>query len=136
MSDKKKAKKAAEVALVSEQIAAERMVEDALRAIALRRTGHPWGQIARELGRSLVETKELARVGYHELLGVQDVETLRAEVEDRYDAVIRAANVKLATAETIGETNTLLRTILAAEAARVRLLGLALKPEADEEGDE
>ncbi|MGB4777479.1 hypothetical protein [Microbacterium sp.] len=133
MSDKK-AKKRAELAVAAEQIAAERQVEDALKAIALRRTGHPWGQIARTLGRSQVEVEELAKIGYEHLLGMQDPDVLRAEVEDRLDAIIRAANVELATVETFAERNAAMRTIMTAERDRVRLLGLALKPE--KEGDD
>lgn len=128
MSDKKKAKKRAEVALASEQIAAERAVEDALKAIALRRTGHPWGQIARTLGRSQVEVEELAKLGYEHLLGMQNPEMLRAEVEDRLDAVVRAAHIELGRVETFAERNAAMRTILTAERDRVRLLGLAVKP--------
>lgn len=134
MSEKKKAKKKAELALASEQIAAERAVEDALKAIALRRTGHQWGQIARTLGRSQVEVEELAKLGYEHLLGQQDPDVLRAEVEDRLDAVVRAAHVELGRVETFAERNAAMRTILTAERDRVRLLGLAIKP-APEGGD-
>jgi hypothetical protein len=113
--------------MTTADIEAERRVEDAVRAIALRRTGHPWGQIARELGRSQVEVEELAKAGYEYLLGQQDPDVLRAEVEDRLDAVVRAANVELVAAGTVMERNAVYRTILAAEAQRARLLGLNLK---------
>lgn len=119
-----------------EQIAAdnarERDIEDAIRAIAMRRTGTLWGEIAQQLGRSQIEVEALAKAGYEHLLGQQDAETLRAESEDRYDAVIRAANLDYALAETVSERNALLRTILAAEQARVRLLGIAVKPGGDD----
>lgn len=125
-------KKAAEI----ERAAAERLrvrdVEDAVRAIALRRTGTGWGTIARELGRTQVEVEELARVGYEHLLGQQDPELIRAEVEDRQNQIIRQANLDMARAETIAERNTCYRTILAADAARVRMLGLTIKAGADD----
>lgn len=128
MSDKKKSKKRAELALAAEQIGHDRAVEDALKAIALRRTGHPWGQIARTLGRSQVEVEELAKLGYEHLLGQLDPEVLRAEVEDRLDAVVRQAHIELGRVETFAERNAAMRTILTAERDRVRLLGLAIKP--------
>ncbi|WP_103663104.1 hypothetical protein [Microbacterium sp. CJ77] len=110
----------------------ERDVEDAVRAIALRRTGTGWGTIARSLGRTQVEVEELARVGYEHLLGQQDPDLIRAEVEDRQDQIIRQANIDLASAETIAERNACYRTILAADAARVRMLGLTIKAGADD----
>lgn len=119
-------KKAVELERAAET-ARERDIEDAVRAIALRRTGTSWGAIARQLGRTQLEVEELAKAGYEHLLGQQDPEVLRAEVEDRYDMVIRQANIDLGLAETIAERVALLRTILAADAARVRLLGLAMK---------
>lgn len=108
-------------------VEADRAADDALRAISLRRTGHPWGQIAESLGRSIIEIQELVKVGYVQLLGQTDPDTLRAEVEDRYDSVLRQANIDLATASSITERNTVYRTILATEAARVKLLGLAMR---------
>lgn len=129
MSEKKAKKRLARLAVDS---ARERDVEDAVRAIALRRTGTAWGTIAQQLGRSQVEVEELARVGYEHLLGQQDPDLIRAEVEDRQDQIIRQANIDLASAETIAERNACYRTILAADAARVRMLGLTLKAGADD----
>ncbi|GAA1913576.1 hypothetical protein GCM10009775_02810 [Microbacterium aoyamense] len=119
-------KKAAELERTAERMR-ERDVEDAIRAIALRRTGTGWGVIARQIGRTQVEVEELARAGYIELLGQQDPDLIRAEVEDRQDQIIRQANIDLASAETIAERNACYRTILAADAARVRMLGLTIK---------
>lgn len=113
----------------------ERIIELALKAIALRRTGHSWGQIAGQLGRPLLEVETLAKRGYEHFLGQQDADTLRAEVEDRLDAVLRQANIDLSGAETVAERNALYRTILATEAQRARLLGLNLKG-AGGDGDE
>lgn len=124
-------KKTAEIEKAAERMR-QRDVEDAVRAIALRRTGTGWGTIARSLGRSQVEVEELARVGYEHLLGQQDPDVIRAEVEDRQDQIIRQANIDLASAETIAERNACYRTILAADAARVRMLGLTIKAGADD----
>ena len=96
-------KKAAEVERAAAARMRERDVEDAVRAIALRRTGTGWGTIARSLGRSQVEVEELARVGYEHLLGQQEPDLIRAEVEDRQDQIIRQANLDLASAEMTGE---------------------------------
>lgn len=119
-------KKRAEIESAAEATR-QRDIEDAIRAIALRRTGTSWGTIARQIGRTQVEVEELAKAGYEHLLGQQDPDVIRAEVEDRQDAIIRAANLDLATATTISERNMAYRTILAADAARVKMLGLQLK---------
>ena len=118
-------KKAAEVDRAAE--ANDRDVEDAIRAITLRRTGTSWGAIARQLGRTQIAVEELARVGYEQLLGQQDPDLIRAEVEDRQDQIIRQANIDLASAGTIAERVACYRTILTADAARVRMLGLNLR---------
>lgn len=115
-----------------ERLSPEQMIELALRAIALRRTGNSWGTIAGQLGRSQIEVEALARQGYAHFLGQQDADTIRAEIEDRLDAIVRRVNVELATAETVMERNALLRTLLAAEQSRARLLGLNLKPQGAE----
>lgn len=124
-------KKASEIEKAAERMR-ERDVEDAVRAIALRRTGTSWGAIAQQLGRSQVEIEELARAGYIHLLGQQEPDILRAEIEDRQDQIIRQANLDLATATTISERNIAYRTILAADAAKARLLGLNMKSGADD----
>lgn len=116
-----------------DRLSAETVIELALKAISLRRTGHSWGTIASQLGRSPIEVEALARRGYEHFLGAQPVEMIRAESEDRIDAVIRGVHVDLAIAETAAERNSLYRTLLAAEAQRARLLGLNLRPG---EGDE
>jgi hypothetical protein len=118
-----------------DRLTAEQVIELALKAIALRRTGHSWGQIAGQLGRPMLEVEALAKRGYEHFLGQQDADTIRAEVEDRLDAVLRQANIDLAGAETVAERNALYRTILATEAQRSRLLGLNLKGTGGE-GDE
>ena len=105
----------------------QRDYEDGIRAISLRRTGTPWGTIARQLGRSQIEIEELAKAGYKHLLGESDVDLLRAESEDRYEAIIRAANIDLGLAETVAERMATLRLLLAAEQARAKLLGLNLR---------
>lgn len=115
-----------------DQLDAEQVIELSLRAISLRRTGSSWGQIASQLGRTIVEVEALAKRGYLEFLGQSDAETLRAEVEDRLDSVLRQANVELGMAETVAERNAVLRTILATEAQRARLLGLNLKGGGDD----
>jgi len=115
-----------------EKLSQERVIELSLRAIALRRTGHPWGSIAAQLGRSTLEVEALARQGYEHFLGQQDAATIRAEVEDRLDSVLRALNVELVNAETVAERIAIYRTVLATEAQRARLLGLNLRGAGDD----
>ena len=109
-------------------LSAEQVIELSLRAISLRRTGHSWGTIAQQLGRTAVDVQALARTGYEHFLGQQDAETIRAEVEDRLDSIVRQVNVELATADNVTERNALYRTLIAVESSRARLLGLNLKP--------
>lgn len=117
-----------------EKLSQERVIELSLRAIALRRTGHPWGSIAAQLGRSTLEVEALARQGYEHFLGQQDAATIRAEVEDRLDSVLRALNVELVSAETVAERVAIYRTVLATEAQRARLLGLDLPKAGQSDG--
>lgn len=115
-----------------DRLSAEQMIELSLKAIALRRTGHSWGTIASQLGRTQIEVEALARQGYEHFLGAQPLEQVRAEVEDRLDSITRAVHVELVSAETVAERNALMRTLLATEQTRMRLLGLSLKPQGAE----
>lgn len=132
MSDKKKAKKADDVEKARREVEADRLVEAALKAVSMRREGASWGDIADSLGRSIVEVQELAKVAYARL-GEQTVDALRAESEDKIDAVIRQAHFDLGTScKTQSERTALYRVLLAAEAQRARLFGLNMRP--DDEG--
>lgn len=102
-------------------------VEQAVRAVILRREGHDWDDIAVRIGVSSIEAQELARVGYQRL-SEQTANEVRVEVEDRINDVVRRANLDLKLAESAAERVALYRVILAAEAQRTRLLGLALSP--------
>jgi hypothetical protein len=115
-----------------DKLTAEQVIELSLKAIALRRTGHTWGTIAGQLGRSQVEVEALAKRGYEHFLGQQDAAAIRLEVEDKLDAIVRAVNVEMVTAETIVERNALMRTLLATEQTRIRLLGLAVRLGSDD----
>jgi hypothetical protein len=108
------------------EVEAERLVENALRAIILRREGHSWGDIADRLTISIVEAQELARVAYARL-GEAEADQLRVEVEDRLDALVKKAHVDLALASSQGERTALYRFLAGVEAQRARLLGLNLK---------
>lgn len=118
-------KKAAEVekAAASAAVEADRAVEQALRAVVMRREGISWGDIADRLGVSQIEAQEFARIAYARL-GEAEVEQLRVESEDRIDGIVRKAHVDLALAESQGERTALYRVLLAAEAQKARLLGL------------
>lgn len=108
------------------EVEAERRVENALRAIILRREGHSWGDIADRLSITIVEAQELARVAYARL-GEAEADQLRVEVEDRLDALVKKAHVDLALASSQGERTALYRFLASVEAQRARLLGLNLK---------
>lgn len=108
------------------EVEAARRVENALRAIILRREGHSWGDVADRLSISIVEAQELARVAYARL-GEAEADQLRVEVEDRLDALVKKAHVDLALCESQGERTALYRFLASVEAQRARLLGLNLK---------
>ncbi len=121
-------KKAAEIerAAKAAEVEADRAVEQALRAVVMRREGMSWGDIAERLGVSQIEAEEFARIAYARL-GEAEAEQLRVESEDRIDGIVRKAHVDLALAESQGERTALYRVLLAAEAQRARLLGLNLR---------
>ena len=100
-------------------------VEQAVRAVMLRREGYGYDDIALELHVSATEAAELARVGYGRL-EAQTADELRTEVEDRLNGLLRKAHLDLKLAETQGERTALYRTILAIEGRRAQLLGLDL----------
>lgn len=129
--DKKDKAKDVEKAVAAE-VEADRAVERALRAVVMRREGMSWGDIAERLEISQIEAQELARVAYARL-GEQEADHYRTEVEDRVDNIVRKAQLDLALCESQSERTALYRVLLAAEAQRARLLGLNLKPQADEE---
>ncbi|MFC7430668.1 hypothetical protein [Agrococcus sp. GCM10030264] len=103
-------------------------VEQALRAVVMRREGYSYADIASRLGISTIEAQEVARVAYAQL-GEQTADELRVEVEDRLDEVIRKATRDLMLATSQTERTALYRVLLTAEAQRARLLGLNLKGE-------
>lgn len=123
MSKEGKGGKKLSLEVAAANIAADREVETALRAVVMRREGLSWGDIADRLGRTQIEIEELARVAYARL-GAASVEHLRVESEDKIDAVIRRAHLDLALCQSQGERTALYRVLLAAEAQRARLLGL------------
>lgn len=100
-------------------------VEQAVRAVMLRREGYNYDDIAVRLGVSATEAAELARVGYGRL-AEQTADELRVEVEDRLNGLLKAAHLDLKLAETQGERTALYRTVLAIEGRRAQLLGLDL----------
>jgi hypothetical protein len=125
-------KKKDALALVAAEVEADRAVENALRAVVMRREGQDWATIAERLGVSLIEAQELARVAYARL-GEAEAEQLRTEVEDRLDALVRKAHVDLALASSQGERTALYRFLAGVESQRARLLGLNLSASAHEE---
>ena len=127
MSGEKKIERAAAAAAAE----ADRRVEQALRAVVMRREGMTWGDVAERLGISQVEAQELARVAYARL-GEAEAEHLRIEVEDKIDAVVRKANIDLALCQSQGERTAIYRVLLAAEAQRSRLLGLNMRADGGE----
>lgn len=122
---------ALERAAAAAELAADRAVERALRAVILRREGLSWGDIAERLGISQVEAEELARVAYARL-GEAEADQLRTEVEDKLDALVRKAHVDLALAQSQNERTTLYRFLASVEAQRARLLGLNLRSGVDD----
>ncbi len=100
-------------------------VEQAVRAVMLRREGYDYDDIAVRLGVSATEAGELTRVGYGRL-AAQTADELRTEVEDRLNGLLRSAHLDLKLAESQGERTALYRTILAIEGRRAQLLGLDL----------
>ncbi len=104
---------------------ARERVEQAVRAVMMRREGLDYDDIATRLGVSRNEAAELARVGYGRL-AEQTADELRTEVEDRLNGLLRAAHVDLKLAESQTQRTALYRTILAIEGRRAQLLGLDL----------
>jgi hypothetical protein len=102
-----------------------RRVEQAVRAIMLRREGYDYDAIAVELRVSETEARELTRVGYGRL-AAQTADELRTEVEDRLNGLLRAAHLDLKLADSQSARTALYRTILAIEGRRAQLLGLDL----------
>jgi hypothetical protein len=100
-------------------------VEQAVRAVMLRREGYDYDDIAVQLRVSAIEAAELTRVGYGRL-AAQTADELRTEVEDRLNGLLRSAHLDLKLAESQGERTALYRTILAIEGRRAQLLGLDL----------
>lgn len=109
----------------TELVARRERVEQAVRAVMMRREGYDYDDIAVRLGVSATEAAELARVGYGRL-EAQTADELRTEVEDRLNGLLRAAHLDLKLAESQAERTALYRTILAIEGRRAQLLGLDL----------
>jgi hypothetical protein len=107
-------------------------VEQAVRAVMLRREGYDYDDIAVQLRVSETEAHELTRVGYGRL-AAQTADELRIEVEDRLNGLLRSAHLDLKLAESQGERTALYRTILAIESRRAQLLGLDLPKAAPSE---
>lgn len=108
-----------------EPVDARRRVEQAVRAVMLRREGHDYDAIALELRVSATEAAELTRVGYGRL-AAQTADELRTEVEDRLNDLLRKAHLDLKLADSQSARTALYRTILAIEGRRAQLLGLDL----------
>lgn len=104
---------------------ARERVEQAVRAVMLRREGLDWDDIALRLGVSRQVAAELTKVGYGRL-AEQTADELRVEVEDRLNGLLRAAHVDLKLADSQAARTALYRTILAIEGRRAQLLGLDL----------
>lgn len=104
---------------------ARERVEQAVRAVMLRREGLDWDDIALRLGVSRQVAAELARVGYSRL-DAQSADELRVEVEDRLNGLLRAAHVDLKLADSQAARTGLMRLILQIEGRRAQLLGLDL----------
>ncbi len=100
-------------------------VEQAVRAVMMRREGADYADIAVQLRVSETEAHELTRVGYGRL-AAQTADELRTEVEDRLNGLLRSAHLDLKLAESQGERTALYRTILAIQGRRAQLLGLDL----------
>jgi hypothetical protein len=108
-------------------------VEQAVRAVMMRREGHDYADIAVQLRVSETEAAELTRVGYGRL-AANTADELRTEVEDRFNGLLRSAHLDLKLAESQGERTALYRTILAIEGRRAQLLGLDLPKAAPNDG--
>jgi len=98
-------------------------VAASLKALVMKREGYGWQDIADRLGTTATEAQALARVAYAQM-SVQTADELRT-------AIVRKATVDLSLAESQGERTALYRVLLAAEAQRARLLGLAIPAGAD-----
>jgi hypothetical protein len=100
-------------------------VEQAVRAVMMRREGYDYDAIALALRVSSAEAAELTRVGYGRL-AAQTADELRTEVEDRFNDLLRRAHLDLKLADSQAARTALYRTILAIEGRRAQLLGLDL----------
>ncbi|GAB3410950.1 hypothetical protein GCM10027515_31890 [Schumannella luteola] len=100
-------------------------VEQAVRAVMMRREGADYADIATELRISEAEAAEITRVGYGRL-AAQTADELRIEVEDRLNGLLRRAHLDLRFADSQSARTALYRTILAIEGRRAQLLGLDL----------
>lgn len=99
--------------------------EWARKAAQMRLGGAEHSTIALELGVSVLEAAELARVGLGDTLA-QSADDLRVEVEARFDDLLRRAHLDLRLADSQSARTALYRTILAIEGRRAQLLGLDL----------
>lgn len=104
---------------------ARERVEQAVRAVMLRREGYDYDDIASRLGVSRQVAAELTKVGYGRL-AAQTADELRTETEDRLNGLLVAAHRDLKLAESQSARTALYRTILAIEGRRAQLLGLDL----------
>jgi hypothetical protein len=103
-------------------------VEQARRAVALRRRGATSAMIASDLGVPLRTAKRRVAEGYQLEQGDGDApDTLRREVEDRLDQAMRRVQRRLAEPGLPqAQEQRWTRLLLAIEAQRARLLGLNL----------
>lgn len=113
--------RAAEAAVSAADVA----VEQALRAVVMRREGMSYGDIADRLGIEQLQAEEYAKIGYQRL-GAAEAEQLRIEVEERLDALVRRAHLDIGLATVQSERTALYRFLASVEGQRARLLGLNL----------
>lgn len=104
-------------------------------ALAMRRQGWPFTEVARRLNITTVEAQEYARAGYAQMIA-ETSDEVRAAVEDRIDNIIRIAHEDMRLAQTQSERTALLRVLLAAESQRARLLGVNVPSGTPDEGGE
>lgn len=102
-------------------------------ALAMRRQGWPFTEVARRLNITVVEATEYARAGYAQMIA-ETGDEVRTAIEDRIDNVIRIAHEDLRLAATQSERTALLRLLLAAEGQRARLLGVNVPGGTPDEG--
>ena len=92
----------------------------------MRLEGHDHASIALELGVTVAEAAELAKIGLV-VDQSQEAEDLRNESEARLQDVLRKAHTDLKMATSQSQRTSLMRLIVQTEMARARLLGLEYK---------